>query len=159
MGLQGRRCGVVAGDDEHIRLERRQNRQGGIHFLDDLDLGIEVAVLAATVSVLDVAEHEIVVVPNSRHSLEFIGGAVVLLLVGGCLEWGSHCVDLCQWANDADNTAPVEYEPKGKELHAWYGNDVKLVLRDEGWLKLGSCPVRFEGDTGCISGRPRAILR
>src|ERR1043165_5219070 len=23
---------------------------------------------------------------------------------GGCLEWGSHCVDLCQWANDADNT-------------------------------------------------------
>src|ERR1039458_6318528 len=31
---------------------------------------------------------------------------------GGCLEWGSHCVDLCQWANDADATAPVEYEPK-----------------------------------------------
>ena len=31
---------------------------------------------------------------------------------GGCLEWGSHCVDLCQWANDADNTAPVEYEPR-----------------------------------------------
>src|ERR1035441_8728608 len=30
---------------------------------------------------------------------------------GGCLEWGSHCVDLCQWANDADSTAPVEYEP------------------------------------------------
>ena len=25
---------------------------------------------------------------------------------GGCLEWGSHCVDLCQWANDADDTAP-----------------------------------------------------
>ena len=24
---------------------------------------------------------------------------------GGCLEWGSHCVDLCQWANDADNTS------------------------------------------------------
>jgi hypothetical protein len=24
----------------------------------------------------------------------------------GCLPWGSHCVDLCQWANDADATAP-----------------------------------------------------
>ena len=32
------------------------------------------------------------------------------LVGGGCLEWGSHCVDLCQWANDADDTAPVEYE-------------------------------------------------
>jgi len=27
---------------------------------------------------------------------------------------------------------------------------VKLVLRDEGWLNLGSCPVRFEGDTGWV---------
>src|SRR5438552_1120802 len=72
------------------------------------------------------------------------------LVGGGCLEWGSHCVDLCQWANDADGTAPVEYEPKGKELHARYGNGVKLILRDDGWLKLGSCPVRFEGDTGWV---------
>src|SRR5437667_6697228 len=69
---------------------------------------------------------------------------------GGCLEWGSHCVDLCQWANDADKTAPVEYEPAGKELHARYANGVKLVMRDDGWLKLGSCPVRFEGDTGWV---------
>ena len=30
---------------------------------------------------------------------------------GGCLEWGSHCIDLCQWANSADDTAPVEYFP------------------------------------------------
>jgi hypothetical protein len=69
---------------------------------------------------------------------------------GGCLEWGAHCVNLCQWANDADHTAPVEYEPVDKELHARYGNGVKLVMRDEGWLKLGSCPVRFEGDTGWV---------
>ncbi len=69
---------------------------------------------------------------------------------GGCLEWGSHCVDLCQWANDADNTAPVEYEPTEKELHARYGNGVKLVMRNDGWLGLGSCPVRFEGSTGWV---------
>ena len=30
---------------------------------------------------------------------------------GGVLEWGSHCVDLCQWAVGADGTAPVEYNP------------------------------------------------
>ena len=38
-------------------------------------------------------------------------------LVGnGCLPWGSHCVDLCQWANNADATAPVEYEPKRRSV-------------------------------------------
>jgi hypothetical protein len=69
---------------------------------------------------------------------------------GGCLEWGSHCVDLCQWANSADNTAAVEYWPEGKELHARYANGVKLVMRNDGWLPLGSCPVRYEGDTGWV---------
>src|SRR6476660_6537258 len=33
------------------------------------------------------------------------------LVGGGVLEWGSHCVDLCQWAVGADHTAPVEYNP------------------------------------------------
>ncbi|MEN6574985.1 MAG: Gfo/Idh/MocA family oxidoreductase [Phycisphaerales bacterium] len=69
---------------------------------------------------------------------------------GGCLEWGSHCVDLCQWANSADDTAPVEYEPVGDQLHARYANGVKLVMRNDGWLPLGSCPVRFEGETGWV---------
>jgi hypothetical protein len=72
------------------------------------------------------------------------------LVGGGCLEWGSHCVDLCQWANDADGTAPVEYEPRDGQLHARYANGVKLVMRNEGWLPLGSCPVRFEGDSGWV---------
>ena len=69
---------------------------------------------------------------------------------GGCLEWGSHCVDLCQWANDADRTAPVEYEPAGNQLHARYANGVGLVMRNDGWLGLGSCPVRFEGEKGWV---------
>jgi len=69
---------------------------------------------------------------------------------GGCLEWGSHCVDLCQLANDADTTAPVQYEPVRNQLHAHYANGVKLVMRNDGWLPLGSCPVRFEGETGWV---------
>ena len=69
---------------------------------------------------------------------------------GGCLEWGSHCVDLCQWANNADNTAPTEYEPKNGQLHAVYPNGTKLIMRNEGWLPLGSCPVRFEGEKGWV---------
>jgi hypothetical protein len=78
------------------------------------------------------------------------GGMVGAFGGGGCLEWGSHCVDLCQWANNADDTAPVEYEPTGDRLHARYANGVKLILRNDGWLPLGSCPVRFEGETGWV---------
>jgi hypothetical protein len=29
-------------------------------------------------------------------------------------------------------------------------NGVKLVLRNDGWLPLGSCPVRYEGDAGWV---------
>lgn len=70
---------------------------------------------------------------------------------GGVLEWGSHCVDLCQWANAADRTAPVEYSPvENGQASARYANGVKLVMRNDGWLPLGSCPVRFEGDSGWV---------
>jgi hypothetical protein len=72
------------------------------------------------------------------------------LVGGGVLEWGSHCVDLCQWAiNDA--TVPVEYNPpKDGKMTARYADGVELVLRETGWIPLGSCPVRFEGETGWV---------
>ncbi|HEV2970769.1 MAG TPA: Gfo/Idh/MocA family oxidoreductase [Pirellulales bacterium] len=73
------------------------------------------------------------------------------LVGGGVLEWGSHCVDLCQWAVGADGTAPIEYNPpKDGRLIARYENGVELILRETGWLPLGSCPVRFEGETGWV---------
>ncbi len=60
---------------------------------------------------------------------------------GGCLEWGSHCVDQCQWANHADDTAPVEYFPIRKgQASARYANGVNLVVRTEGWLPLAPAP-------------------
>jgi hypothetical protein len=72
------------------------------------------------------------------------------LVGGGVLEWGSHCVDLCQWAVD-DCLPPVEYDaPKDGELVARYENGVELIFREKGWIPLGSCPVRFEGETGWV---------
>ena len=60
-------------------------------------------------------------------------------------------MDLCQWANDADDTVPIEYEPVGdSEAVAPYASGVKLVMRRNGWLGLGSCPVRFEGERGWV---------
>lgn len=72
------------------------------------------------------------------------------LVGGGCLEWGSHCVDLCQWANQTDDTAAVEYWPEDNHLCARYASGVKLVMRNDGWLDSGSCPVRYEGEAGWV---------
>ena len=75
------------------------------------------------------------------------------------LDWGAHTVDLCQWANGADDTMPVEYEPNGTTITARYANGVKLVLdclktacgERPGWIQaLGTCPVRFIGEEGWV---------
>ena len=73
------------------------------------------------------------------------------LVGGGVLEWGSHCVDLCQWAVGADHTAPSNTTRRRMAtLVARYANGVELIFRETGWLPLGSCPVRFEGETGWV---------
>lgn len=74
----------------------------------------------------------------------------------GLHDWASHTVNMCQWAVNADDTSPVEYWVQDNQLRARYANGVELVMRlagfkDEGgWLGLGSCPVRFEGEHGWV---------
>ena len=90
--------------------------------------------------------------PYNKHDMNGFhfekGGGLV---GGGVLEWGSHCVDLCQWAANADGTAPIEYNPpKNRRIVAKYPDGVELILREDGWLPLGSCPVRFEGTDGWV---------
>ena len=76
---------------------------------------------------------------------------------GGILEWGSHTVDLCQWGNQSDDTVPVEYWPildengnKSDRVDALYANGVKLVMREHGWLGLGTCSCRYVGEEGWV---------
>jgi predicted dehydrogenase len=78
-----------------------------------------------------------------RGHFDFDSGATLL-------DWGAHTVDLCQWANNADGTTPVTYEPDGGTIYARYADGVKLVMRRGGWMGLGTCPVRFEGDEGWV---------
>ncbi|UCG47797.1 MAG: Gfo/Idh/MocA family oxidoreductase [Phycisphaerales bacterium] len=78
-----------------------------------------------------------------RGYFDFDSGATLL-------DWGAHTVDLCQWANGSDGTAPIDYEPAGDTIYARYANGVKLVMRPDGWMGLGTCPVRFEGDEGWV---------
>src|SRR5262245_15205859 len=88
-----------------------------------------------------------------RGQWDFDSGARVL-------DWGAHTVDLCQWANKADDTMPIEYEPSDKNIVCRYANGVKLVLdflkepfkdRSPHYIsRLGTCPVRFVGDEGWV---------
>jgi predicted dehydrogenase len=87
-----------------------------------------------------------------RGYYDFDSGAKILDL-------GAHTVDLCQWANGADDTTPTEFEPRGNSIHARYANGVNLVMRRTGWIRqasdaswgaTGGCSVRFEGDEGWV---------
>jgi predicted dehydrogenase len=83
---------------------------------------------------------------------------------GGILEWGSHTVDLCNWAGTNDKKLPILYEPCGttatapKEWNggneagviATYDDGLKLVMRSSGWMGLGTCGVRYEGEGGWV---------
>ncbi|MSV28297.1 MAG: Gfo/Idh/MocA family oxidoreductase [Bryobacterales bacterium] len=75
---------------------------------------------------------------------------------GGILEWGPHTVDLCQWVAGLDETAPVEFDPQGMggltpySIACRYANGLRLVMRDKGFLGLGSCHIRWEGDAGWV---------
>lgn len=76
------------------------------------------------------------------------------------LDWGAHTVDLCQWANNADDTMPIEYTPSAENIVCRYANGVKLVVdflkepfgdRSPHYItRLGTCPVRFVGDKGWV---------
>ncbi len=74
-------------------------------------------------------------------------------------DWGAHTIDLCQSANQSDNTMPIEYIPKENGIECRYANGVILevdFLKDPfgqrpGWIQSnGTCPVRFVGENGWV---------
>jgi hypothetical protein len=79
-------------------------------------------------------------------------------------EWGSHTVDLCQWAANMDHTSPTEYWQEGDRFICQYPSGTKIVIRRG--LRFGSCPVRYEGtegwvevgDSGQIETHPKSLL-
>lgn len=90
---------------------------------------------------------------NWRGQWDFDSGARLL-------DWGAHTVDLCQWANQADHTLPVEYEPTEKTIVCRYENGVTMIIdflptpfgeRAPHYItRLGTCPVRFIGEQGWV---------
>ena len=76
------------------------------------------------------------------------------------LDWGAHTLDLCQWANQADGTMPVAYEPEKDRIVCRYANGVELIVdflddpfgdRSPHYItRLGTCPIRFIGEDGWV---------
>lgn len=79
---------------------------------------------------------------------------------GNFLDWGAHTLDLCQWANQADHTTPLEFEATDKAIICKYANGVKVICdflptafgdrSPQYTTSTGTCPVRFEGDHGWV---------
>ena len=88
-----------------------------------------------------------------RGHYDFDSGASIL-------DWAAHTLDLCQWANQADETGPVEFQPTDTNITAKYANGVEVILdfletpfgkREPQYrTSTGTCPVRFEGDEGWV---------
>jgi len=83
---------------------------------------------------------------------------------GGMLtEWGSHTADLCQWANNADDTTPVEFELAEGTVIARYANGVKLVFEDGKWPLhvrfVGTEGMVYVDDDGNMEAEPKSLLQ
>lgn len=79
---------------------------------------------------------------------------------GNFLDWGAHTVDLCQWANQSDDTIPIEYEATPNSVIGTYANGVRLICdflptafgnrEPQYHTSTGTCPIRYEGDEGSV---------
>jgi predicted dehydrogenase len=84
------------------------------------------------------------------------------------LDWGAHTVDLCQWANQSDDTMPVEYEPAKDQIICRYENGVRLIIdflaepfgdRSPSYItSVGTCPVRFIGNERSVETGDNGVL-
>jgi len=112
-----------------------------------------------------------------KNHYDYSGGMVT--------DWGCHCNDLAQMANDSELTAPVEYAgsaefpkqgfcnvPVALHVEARYADGVKLIMYDEKtpdvWPNLNTqLSVKFEGtegwvyvdDGGNVDAKPKSLLQ
>ncbi|MHC4752658.1 MAG: Gfo/Idh/MocA family protein, partial [Planctomycetota bacterium] len=95
-----------------------------------------------------------------KNHFDYSGGMVT--------DWGCHCNDLAQMANDSELTGPVEYQgtsefpkkgfcnvPIALHVEARYADGVKLIMYDEKtpdiWPNLNTqLSVKFEGTEGWV---------
>ena len=111
-----------------------------------------------------------------KNHFDYSGGMIT--------DWGCHCNDLAQRANNSEMTGPVEYEGTAKfpkkgfcnvpialHVEARYADGVRLIMYDKKtpdiWPNLNTqLSVKFEGtegwvyvdDGGNVDARPKSLL-
>ncbi|MHC4511802.1 MAG: Gfo/Idh/MocA family protein, partial [Planctomycetota bacterium] len=112
-----------------------------------------------------------------KNHFDYSGGMIT--------DWGAHCNDLAQMANDSELTDPVEYEgtaefpeqgfcnvPVALHVEARYADGVRLIMYDKKspdiWPNMnGELSVKFEGaegwiyvdDGGNVDAHPKSLLQ
>ena len=112
-----------------------------------------------------------------KNHFDYSGGMIT--------DWGAHCNDLAQMANDSELTGPVEYEgtaefpdkgfcnvPVALHVEARYADGVRLIMHDKKspdvWPNLnGELSVKFEAaegwvyvdDGGNVDAQPKSLLQ
>jgi len=77
----------------------------------------------------------------------------------GISEWGAHTMDLCQLANNSDETSPTHYELTGAYVTATYRNGVKALLTaPPNYRKGNGVSIRFDGDDGWFYVDDRGVI-
>ncbi len=100
--------------------------------------------------------------PYSRAHLNSFnfeeGGGMV---GGGVLPWGSHTVDLCQWANNADDTAPVEYGPvvEGTATAQYANGASPYAVLDLAGNTWDWCLTEWGTDSPALNGTKERAVR
>ena len=109
--------------------------------------------------------------PGTRHIYDYTLGYIA--------GWGAHPLDIAQWGNDSDHTAPVHYEGTGTvpsgglfdsisswDMHCTYANGVKMHFMDHTtaapvvsryYPKMRDHGTTFHGDEGWITVRRGSI--
>jgi len=87
------------------------------------------------------------------------GCAASTSMPAGFLNWASHTVDLCQWANQADGTTPWSSSRSGRSAAMRRNRRARRYAMEPNGscapmmrrlAQLGSCSVRFEGRRGWV---------
>ena len=86
---------------------------------------------------------------NSKYPSRQFWGGHLDFAGGSYTEWGSHTVDLCQWAAKKDDLVTVDYHLVDQDVEAYYEDGLKLILRGNIGTRI-SAPLRFEGTEGWI---------
>ena len=142
---------MVAGHDEDIRSERLNSRDHGVKFFSPFDLGRKVTILASGISVFEVQEEEVVVIPAGGKLIDLFAEGLRLadqVHTDKTRQPLVHRID-----RDGSRSEAIEFFVRGQSRlgrEAAEGQAVGLGFIAE---KFSGLSYKFFSHLGCCGGR------